>query len=67
MTGTSELAPGKTLPEIAQLDNHPLDKLRRAIRRRPELARMLRRVGPTRIVPAEAVEEFRAAVRVAMA
>ena len=54
-----------TVPQVAAEVPVGLDWLRRLIRQRDDLRAMLRTVGPTRVVAADRVDEFIAAVRAA--
>jgi hypothetical protein len=49
-----------TGPEVAARLNLPLDRFRKLLRRRPDLAGLFEQVGPTRVLPASKVAALRA-------
>lgn len=62
MTTATLAAPVLTVPVLALRIGVPLDRLRRVLQRRPDLAALLTMAGPTRVLPSDRVEEFAAAL-----
>lgn len=56
---------GLTVPELAREIDYPLDRLRTLIGRHAKLRELLVRVGPLRVLPAQSLEAFRAALSAA--
>lgn len=48
-----------TIPKLAAQIGVEVDRVRKKIRRRPELAALVESVGRTRVLPAGRVEDFR--------
>ena len=55
-----------TIPQFATAENIPVDRLRKLMRKHETLRDLCEEVGPTRVIPVDRIEEFRAAVRQAM-
>jgi hypothetical protein len=60
----SEVAGVVTVPEAGVRIGVPCDRLRKELRRRPELAALVRRVGPTRVIAVADLERLRAGIGV---
>ena len=56
----------QTIPSWSLAEGLSIDRVRELLRRRPDIAGLLQRVGATRIIPAERLDEFRDAVRQAI-
>lgn len=57
----------QTIPEFAMAEHISLDRLRRLLRRDESIRSLCQEIGPTRVIPLERAEEFRVAVRQALA
>lgn len=54
-----------TTPQAATAAGIALDRLRKLVRRHPDIANLFEHVGPVRVIRADRLDELKAAVKVA--